>query len=165
MPGRSEGAAGGGAGGCQPEGQPLPLAMPCAPPGYLSEVHAQYVWPESPPGPRAAHRPAPRRRPTTLRLQGELLSATESHDQYAAPPPTCRPPLARRGTALHLEGRFTALPSETHEAFVSLAGSRRAEFIRRPSNLVLPYQVCGALSLSIRSAVSQYNYKTKKIIK
>ncbi|KAK3914168.1 hypothetical protein KUF71_023581, partial [Frankliniella fusca] len=147
-----------------------PGPWPLAPPGYLSEVHAQFVWPSPPPPPR----PPPLRRPTTLRLGLRVAGGgggggggagqdswgpplelqTESHSQFVPPPAASgpfRPPLARRGTALrHDLGPGPGPPpplqhdSETHAAFAQPSDSapRRAELVRRPDNLL-----AGALGL------------------
>ncbi|XP_058803892.1 serine/arginine repetitive matrix protein 2-like isoform X2 [Phymastichus coffea] len=79
-----------------------------------------------------ARRPAPVRRPTALRNEGDFSSRTE-YSAFCAYPGLHRSELRRRGTSLRMEGEFDSR-TEKNDKFLDWP----AEFRRRPEPARLP---------------------------
>jgi len=84
---------------------------------YLSEGHAQFVWPGAAPG--------------------GAVSGASGGSQSARSAAPRRPPLARRRTALRLSGEFATEASETRERFAGPKGVMPLRPARHPTHLKL----------------------------
>jgi hypothetical protein len=97
----------------------------------LTEKSAQYVFFES------AKRPELARRPTTLRMEGDVLvKVSEIHSRYVPHEGVKRPDLARRETSLRMEGEMDTV-TEQNEKYVEFPQGRRAELSKRATQLSL----------------------------
>ena len=76
------------------------------------------------------------RRPTTLKVGGDFLDATENKDQFREPGRTQRPTMFRRGTTLKLEGDMN-LSTELRDKFrpYEVVDSPRSTLVRRFTTL------------------------------
>lgn len=83
-----------------------------------------------------ASRAALARKPTTLKLEGEMDVKTESREKFVPFEYQRRPPLSKTDTNLHLEGSLDLLTEKT-DKYVPYEVNKRAPLAKRESNLHL----------------------------
>ncbi|XP_046423514.1 uncharacterized protein LOC124181220 [Neodiprion fabricii] len=80
------------------------------------------------------HRAELARRPTSLRMEGDMSMMSENCEKFIEWLNVSRPELARLPTHLRLEGDFET-STENHEKYVPFVGARRPEILRQSANL------------------------------
>lgn len=82
------------------------------------------------------HRAELARRPTSLKMEGEMETMTEKCEKFIQWLNVSRPELMRVPTQLKLEGELETT-TENHEKYVPFVGARRPELLRQGTSLKL----------------------------
>lgn len=82
------------------------------------------------------HRAELARRPTSLKMEGDMRTVTEQCEKFIEWLNVSRPELARIPTNLKLEGQFET-STENHDQYVPFVGARRPEILRQKAHLKL----------------------------
>ena len=82
------------------------------------------------------HRPDLMRRPTSLRMEGDMQTMTEKCEKFIEWLNVTRPELVRLPNHLKLEGDLETT-TECHDSYVPFVGVRRPELLRQSSHLKL----------------------------
>ncbi|KAH0554039.1 hypothetical protein KQX54_007185 [Cotesia glomerata] len=82
------------------------------------------------------HRAKLARRPTSLKMEGDMRTVTEQCEKFIEWLNVSRPELARIPTNLKLEGQFET-STENHDQYVPFVGARRPEILRQRAHLKL----------------------------
>lgn len=99
-------------------------------PTFATEIQTKFVKHENVEKPRSL------RRPTQLKLEGDLLTTTEKAEKFIAFLLASRAALARKPTTLKLEGEMD-VKTESREKFVPFEYQRRPPLYKKDTNLHL----------------------------
>lgn len=104
------------------------------------------------------HRPELMRRPTSLKMEGDMETMTEKSEKFIEWLNVSRPELIRLSTHLKLEGDLETT-TESHDSYIPFVGVKRPELLKQTSHLKLEGE---ARFLPEYSAVfKEYDYAGK----